>query len=163
MSPIKRGFFGMQRLFWFAVLAMGLQATSPASAHHSFAMFDRAKVATLTGTVEELQWAAPHVLLLVVEDPAPGQAAGTLWSIEMSTGPGPLSRLGWTKRSVVPGDRVTVEFSPLRSGEPGGGSFKKLTILKTGVVLLTGAPPADMDDLPQPPAEAPPATPPTTR
>ncbi|MBI1779377.1 MAG: hypothetical protein HYR63_28935 [Proteobacteria bacterium] len=147
----------MKRLFWLAMLAIGLPPIGSASAHHSFAMFDRAQVATLTGTVKELQWSAPHVLLWVVKDPKDGQADGTLWTIEMSTGPGPLSRVGWTKRSLVPGDRVTVEFNPLRSGDP-GGSFKRLTILKTGAVLATGAPPADMDDLAEPPAAAPPAT-----
>ncbi|MBV8169877.1 MAG: hypothetical protein JO021_24030, partial [Alphaproteobacteria bacterium] len=121
----------------------------PGRAHHSFAMFDRAATASLTGTVKELQWTAPHVLLWVTADPKDGQAQGILWTIELSTGPGMLSRLGWSKRSLVPGDRITVEFNPLRSGEP-GGSFKKCTILKTGEVLATGAPPPDMDDIEEP-------------
>jgi Family of unknown function (DUF6152) len=108
--------------------------SAPARAHHSFAMFDLSKVITLTGTIKELQWAAPHVLIWFVEDPKEREG-----DHELSTSPGPLTRLGWTKRSLVPGDRVTVEISPLHSGEP-GGAFKKLTILATGQVLTSAAP-----------------------
>jgi hypothetical protein len=96
-----------------ALLVVASLSPAPAAlAHHSFAMFDLAKTMTMTGTVKELQWTAPHVLLWVVEDPQGGQATGRLWTIELSTGPAPLSRLGWTKRSVAPGDRVRVELSP---------------------------------------------------
>jgi hypothetical protein len=140
--------------------AVALQGAS-AFAHHSFAMFDSTKVATLTGTIKELQWAAPHVMIWLVEDPKEGEpaggAGGKLWSVELSTSPGPLSRQGWTRQSVLPGDRVTVEINPLRSGNP-GGAFKKLTILSTGQVLASGAVGADPNAPAQPgalPASAP--------
>jgi hypothetical protein len=139
------------RIATFAV-ALALPGAS-ALAHHSFAMFDMSKAVTLTGTVKELQWTAPHVLIWLTEDPKGGQPAAKLWTIELSTGPAPLSRMGWTKRSLAPGDRVTVELSPLRSGDP-GGSFKKLTILKTGEVLESGAVSPDFDNLPEAPAKA---------
>ena len=35
-------------------------AAMPASAHHSFAMFDRGRTVTLQGTVNEFQWTNPH-------------------------------------------------------------------------------------------------------
>lgn len=143
----------MKRILGIATMAAALALSgTTALAHHSFAMFDLSKVVKVTATVKELQWTAPHVLIWVVEDPKDGQAAGKLWTIELSTGPAPLSRVGWTKRSVAPGDRVTVEFSPLRSGDP-GGSFKQLTILKTGEVLMGGAASADSDNLPDAPAK----------
>ena len=141
----------MKNFFWLAMLVVGVVLTNIASAHHSFAMFNRSKVITVTGTVKQLQWGAPHVLLWVVEDPKAGEAGGTMWTIELSTGPGPLARLGWTKYTVAPGERVAVEMHPLHNNEP-GGSFMKLTILKTGQAFATGAPPADMDDLPSAPA-----------
>jgi len=127
-------------------LAALISLLSPAAwAHHSFAMFDAGKVVTLTGTVKEFQWTNPHVLLWIVRDPNDGQSAtgdgGVLWTIELSTSPGPLSRIGWNKHSLTPGDRITVEINPLRSGEP-GGSFKKATVLKTGAVLTTAVPDA---------------------
>ena len=145
----------MKNLLWLALLAVGVGLTSSASAHHSFAMFNRSAIVKVTGKVKQLQWGAPHCLLWLVEDPKPGQAEGTLWTIELSTGPGPLTRVGWTKRSVEPGDRVSLEMHPLRSNEP-GGSFIKLTILKTGQVYVTGVPPDDMDDLPEAPSAHPP-------
>ncbi|MEC5386155.1 DUF6152 family protein [Uliginosibacterium sp. H3] len=126
-----------------AVISCLLLATHmPASvAHHSFAMYDPSKPFTLTGTVKEFQWTSPHVLLWVVRDPQAGEKEGVLWSIELSTSPGPLSRIGWSKRSLVPGDRVAVEINPLRNGEP-GGQFKKVTNIKTGEVLTTATPDA---------------------
>jgi Family of unknown function (DUF6152) len=147
----------MPRIVSIPVAAVVLASLLGASAlaHHSFAMFDSTKIVTLTGTIKELQWAAPHVLIWLVEDPKAGEpagdAGGKVWSIELSTSPGPLSRLGWTKRSVVPGDRVTVDINPLRNGEP-GGSFKKSTILATGQVLVSGSP---GQDPPAHPSEAP--------
>jgi hypothetical protein len=137
------------------IVALALMLPSVAAlAHHSFSMFDSTKVITLSGTIKELQWAAPHVLIWFVEDPKDGAAAGDtggrVWTIELSTSPGPLTRLGWNKRTLVPGDRVTVDISPLHSGEP-GGSFRKLTILGTGQVLTSaavGSDPAAASQLP---------------
>ena len=44
-----------------ALVAAGLATPSvPAFAHHSFAMFDQAKLMTLEGTVHEFQWTSPH-------------------------------------------------------------------------------------------------------
>jgi hypothetical protein len=112
---------------------------APALAHHSFAMFDQTRTVTLTGAVKELQWTAPHVMIWLTADPTEGEPAGDgkLWSVELSTSPGPLARQGWSRQSVLPGDRVTVEVNPLRSGNA-GGAFRKLTILSTGQVLGSG-------------------------
>ena len=42
----------------------------PASAHHSFAMFDATKEVTMSGTVKEFEWTNPHSWLRVtVNDP----------------------------------------------------------------------------------------------
>ena len=118
-----------------------------AQAHHSFAMYDGDKPLVLQATVKEFQWANPHVLLWITTDAAAGQKAGEVWTIELSTSPGPLSRIGWTKRSVEPGDKISVELNPLRSGEL-GGQFRKLTVIKTGQVLTTALPNPDEKPLP---------------
>lgn len=54
-------------------------------------------------------------------------AAGkvTEWSLEGGS-PGILSRNGWKRNSLTPGEKVTLEIYPLRSGEP-GGSFIEVT------------------------------------
>jgi hypothetical protein len=126
----------------------GSLGVSPAFAHHSFAMYDQTKIIVLTGAVKEFQWSNPHALVWLFKDPpgpaprpgaaaaspAPAPEAGELWSIELPTSPGVLRKLGWTKHSLEPGDRVAMEINPLRSGEH-GGSFKKATNLRTGEVL----------------------------
>jgi hypothetical protein len=105
-------------------------------AHHSFAMYDTNKLFVLTGTVKEFQWTNPHALLWVTGSVDGGGAE--LWAIELPTSPGNLSRIGWTKHSLVAGDPVTVEINPLRDGSR-GGSFKKVTLTKTGKVLDVSA------------------------
>jgi len=117
-----------------AALAATLAAASAvgiAHAHHSFAMFDPAKVVTLQGRVKEYRWVNPHVALLL-EVNAPGNVAG-VWSVEL-TSPGNLTRLGWSRKSLKAGDRVAVEVNPLRDGQHSGG-FRKLMLLDTGQVL----------------------------
>jgi hypothetical protein len=103
----------------------------PAQAHHSFAMFDSSKVVTLKGTVGEFRWVNPHVALFVKVDGSADPA--NLWAIEL-TSPGNLTRLGWNRASVKPGDRIEVEMNPLRDGKHGGG-FKSLKLSDTGQVL----------------------------
>ncbi len=105
------------------VLAAALAAAAPANAHHSFAMFDQAKTATLSATVKEFQWTNPHVWLQLVT--ADGQGGVQEWGIEAST-PSMLGRNGWSRHSFAPGDKVTVVIHPMKSGEH-GGSFISAT------------------------------------
>lgn len=115
-----------------AALLMGALALSaPALAHHSFAMFDGSKTRTLRGTVTEFRWANPHVALFVQAEGQSG--ADGVWALEM-TSPGNLRRLGWSRTTVKPGDKVTVSFNPLRDGRHGGG-FRSLTFVETGQTL----------------------------
>jgi hypothetical protein len=113
-----------------AALAGALAA--PASAHHSFAMFDNQKEVVLEGTVREFQWTNPHswVQLTVMEN---GQSVE--YSIEGSS-PNGLARRGWTRNSLKPGDRVKVTIHPLKDGSK-GGSFVK-AVLPDGKTLGNG-------------------------
>jgi uncharacterized protein DUF6152 len=112
------------------LVALGLAV--PALAHHSFAMFDFSKTVTVKGTVTEFRWTNPHVALLVQFDPKPG-AAPEVWSMEL-TSPGNLTRGGWTRHSFKPGDRIELQFNPLRDGKH-GGAFDQATFLDTGKVI----------------------------
>ncbi|MET0363604.1 MAG: DUF6152 family protein [Sphingobium sp.] len=113
-------------------VAGGSLATLPAIAHHSFAMFDQSKARTLKGTVKEFRWVNPHVSLFVLADSISG-GAPEVWAVEL-TSPGNLTRLGWSRKSLKPGDKVLVEVNPLRDGQRGGG-FRKATLVETGQVL----------------------------
>ena len=103
----------MKAKFIIAAFAAALAAV-PAQAHHSYAMFDKSREIELANvTVKEWQWTSPHTWLFVV---APN---GERYSIEGGN-PGLMRRLGFAKGSILPGDRVTVYISPLRSGLKGG-------------------------------------------
>ena len=107
---------------------------SSVAAHHSTTMFDHSKTLTIDGTVVELRWVNPHVSLSVNGTLKDSEEA-SVWVMEM-TSPGNLVRAGgWTRNAVKPGEKVQVDFSPLRDTSLKGGALKKLTILATGQVL----------------------------
>ncbi|HTY48650.1 MAG TPA: DUF6152 family protein [Steroidobacteraceae bacterium] len=122
---------------WVGVLlALGaLGAQQAVFAHHSYAMFDRARQVALVGTVKQFRWSNPHAWMEIY---VPNDQGGTdLWGIEMNS-PNNLAREGFRSNMVKPGDKVTVVIHPLRSGEK-GGSFMSVT-LPNGR-LMADAPP----------------------
>lgn len=89
----------------------------PAFAHHSFSMFDREKSVTLSGTVKEYEWTNPHVwihLLVPDEKGTPREWGFEMQAIAQDTAG------GWRSDSVKPGDKVSIEFHPLKDGTRGG-------------------------------------------
>lgn len=114
-------------LLWLTLIPCAL-------AHHSFAMFDFTKTVTMTGEVKEFRWTNPHVILLVSGTP-PGAKAPEVWSMEL-TSPGNLTRVGFSRHSFKPGDRIELDFHPLRDGQH-GGAFRKAKLLETGQVLTS--------------------------
>ena len=109
-------------------LAVGMQIVF---AHHSATMFDHATTMTIRGTVVELRWVNPHVSLLV-KGIVDGSNEEEEWLMEM-TSPGNLVRAGgWSRNAVKAGDRVVVDFSPLRDASRRGGALKKVTLVETG-------------------------------
>src|SRR5690606_26157397 len=91
-------------------------AALPASAHHSFAMFDQRKVMTLEGTVREFQWTNPHSSIEL--DVTTGGKVQRR-AIELNS-PNNLTRQGWRRTSLKAGDKISVRIAPLRDGHPGG-------------------------------------------
>lgn len=120
-----------------AIALAAATAIAPAVAHHSFAMFDPAKRMTIEGTVKTLQWTAPHAILWIQADKIGAYDAG-LWSLELPTSPGNLSKMGWSRTSLQAGDKVRVDIDPIRDGRR-AGSFKKAVVVATGKVLTVGA------------------------
>jgi hypothetical protein len=84
--------------------------------HHSFAMFDTTKSVKLTGTVTTFQWTNPHAY---IEIDVPDGAPAKHWTIELGI-PSILMQSGWKYKDLKHGDKITVQISPLKSGEPGG-------------------------------------------
>jgi hypothetical protein len=108
-------------------------AAAPIAAHHSFAAeFDITKPVTLVGKVTKLEWTNPHAYLFIdVQDPQTG--AVTNWEIEMGS-PNGLTRLGWTRSALKPGDGVTVEGSLGRT-KPNLANARSVVMTATGKKL----------------------------
>jgi len=98
--------------------------SSQALAHHSFSMFDPKQEQILTGTVTAFQWTNPHTWIELDVPNVDGQT--THWSIEGGSVVG-LAREGWTRRTLQPGDRISLVMHPLRSGEHGGSLMGVVT------------------------------------
>ena len=112
-------------------LVAALLAAGPALAHHSFAMFDIAKIVTLKGTVKEYQFVAPHswISIMVPDD----KGSQTRWDIESSSA-SRMAAQGITPAKLKVGDKVTIRTHPLRDGR-NGGSMVDLT-LEDGTVFV---------------------------
>ena len=106
----------------------------PAVAHHSFAMFDAEKKATLEGTIKEFQWTNPHSWILMNVANAQGQQEQ--WAIEMGA-PGGLARQGWVPKTLTPGMKVTAVIHPLKDGTHGGN---EITVKLANGTMLGGQP-----------------------
>jgi hypothetical protein len=86
--------------------------------------FDEQKSVTLTGTVKEVNWSDPHVLVHVEAKEAGGQAKN--WRVEMGS-VAEMAHHGWSENTVKPGDRVTIEGNPAKS-EPNFASARMVEV-----------------------------------
>ena len=89
------------------------------------------KELVMKGTVTDWLWANPHCFLKydTTDD------AGTLshWAVEVSN-PTDMTKRGWSKRSLKPGDEVTVTVRPAKNGAPVGQLLK--VVLPDGQTLI---------------------------
>jgi hypothetical protein len=101
-----------QRLFIVAVAAATLLGAVQLGAHHGGAAFDQGKTVTFKGTVTEMTFTNPHVLVYwdVTRDGTTEKWSGWL------TAPTKLARAGWTKATLKPGDQIEVAGIPHKGG-----------------------------------------------
>jgi hypothetical protein len=102
------------------VLAMsaGLSLAPLSSfAHHGSAAYDMTKLVTAKATVTSLLWANPHTMLnFDIKDEKGGI---THWALEIFN-PLWMTRAGWTKNTLKPGDEIEVTFHPAKNGTGNG-------------------------------------------
>lgn len=112
-------------------LAAAAAVFAPATAHHSTAMFTWGEASELKGlTVDRWDWTNPHVFIYARD------AQGNRWSLE-GMSPSHLSRAGWSKRSLVPGEKIDVTYYRLRDGRRGGFN---VTVRKANGTVLQQLP-----------------------
>src|SRR6185369_16084752 len=91
---------------WSLAGLVSILAVTSLLAHHEIlAKFDAAKPLTLRGSVTKVDWASPHVHVLMN---APDGARTVNWAIEIES-PVDVERSGWNPNSLKPGDAVTVQ------------------------------------------------------
>jgi uncharacterized protein DUF6152 len=107
----------MHKKFILSLISLGicLVLSGPAFAHHGAAAYEMSKTITVTGTVTDFQFVNPHVLIAMDVKDASGKVEK--WQGEL-TSPNHLSRAGWTKSTLKPGDQVTLIGGPAKSGSP---------------------------------------------
>jgi hypothetical protein len=89
----------------------------PASAHHSFAMFDQTVEIEMDATVTYFEWINPHSWLHFSTVTETGEMQD--WSLELAS-IGQQVRAGWSADTLLEGDEISVVFNPLRDGTRGG-------------------------------------------
>jgi hypothetical protein len=116
-----------------AAFAAATAVASVASAHHSFAMFDKEHPVELQGTVKSWEFTNPHswLVLVVMKNGRPTEI--NVEGASVNT----LIRQGFGLHTFAPGEKISVVISPLKSGSP-GGAFVKAT--KTDGTVLTESP-----------------------
>ena len=119
----------MRRFFWLPLLIV---FASPASGHHSDAGLDMDSVVALEGTVTEFRWRNPHIYITI--DYADEQGDEVEWNLQAGAIQ-LMSRMGWTRDSVVVGEYVNVEVHPARNGRPYG--FLTSIIKQDGTAIPT--------------------------
>jgi hypothetical protein len=90
-----------------------LLLSSPVLAHHGTAAFDMESVTTVKGTVTKFEFMNPHALIYL--DVAGSKGDVEHWIAEESSN-NHLSRSGWDKNTLKPGDRITLAGHRARNG-----------------------------------------------
>ena len=125
------------RLAGLAIL-LAVMTTAPVAGHHgTAASYDDSKQVTITGKVTEFWWRNPHSALFI--DITDDKGERITWSIEMNS-PGVLLRGGWTRRTFVAGDAVSIVVHPSRAGTPVGVCLNPCAVTVNGEPLSAREP-----------------------
>ena len=110
-----------RRIFLVCAALLNVVAGRGANAHHSFAMFDKTKSASVAGTIRAFEFTNPHVWIWL--DVPAGSAKAGVYGFE-GGGPSQLDRLGLGRETFKPGEKVTITYHPLNDGRQGGQFLK---------------------------------------
>jgi hypothetical protein len=103
------------RLLTVVITALALLLVSvPVYGHHGASMFDMVRLITVKGTVTSFEWSNPHAMIFA--DVKDGQGNVQKWAIETRGGPNALTRAGWSKDTVKPGDEAAFTGHPAKNG-----------------------------------------------
>jgi len=123
----------MKTSHWYFLLPTVLLLSAPLSAHHGRGKsFDMKKQVTLKGSVSQVKWQNPHVLIFIdVKDEA-GKVV--TWGFENSN-VHTLAAQGYNRNTLKIGQPVTAIVNPASNGEPLGIIVK--VILADGKEIMS--------------------------
>lgn len=102
-----------------------LLVSTSALAHHGGAsLYDMKKEATLQATITEFVWTNPHVEVGI--ETADSKGTSGRWLLELGS-PANIAKRGWNRKSLKPGDVVTITFHPGLGGAKIGWLMKVVT------------------------------------
>jgi hypothetical protein len=101
------------------VCAAALLTASLGGAHHSYALFDSSKTVTISGTAAKFDWTNPHLFIWVYVPDRSQKSGYELYAFE-SGSLVVMARDGWDRNTIRPGEKLTVEYFPLKDGRHGG-------------------------------------------
>jgi len=103
------------KLFAVSITTLALLAVAlPSYGHHGASMFDMEHLITVKGTVTSFEWINPHSMIYA--DVKDDKGNVQKWAIETRGGPNALTRAGWSKETLKPGDEVTFTGHPAKNG-----------------------------------------------
>jgi hypothetical protein len=116
----------MKKVVTLSVVVVGLlMAAAPLFAHHGRgAAFDMQNQRTLKGTVSQISWRNPHVVIYMDVKGDDGKVV--TWSFENS-GTTNLALAGYDKNTLKVGQEITAVANPARNGTPVGIIIKFVT------------------------------------
>ncbi len=116
----------------FTILIATVAATLPLAGHHA-GFFDQEKVISVSGVVARFEWTNPHAYLYLDIEKSNGQVER--WTVE-GRSPNQLSRTGWSRETIKPGEVITVVGNPPRESSH---------LAESGALFL-GAGPVELAD-----------------
>jgi hypothetical protein len=124
----------MGTLRTLALVAGMFVVVPPVLAHHEWPV-DQSRPITVTGRVTGVRWANPHVMIYLDVD-----AGGTVekWTVGGSS-PQFMTTCGWSKKTLHPGDVVTVIGYRFKDGSTAARMLT--TTMANGQEMFYGAPP----------------------
>ena len=127
-------------LFIVIATAVGLLLVSGGVfAHHGVAnLYDMSKVVALKGTITKFVWTNPHNQIFF--DVTDEKGTVVHWVVATEP-PQVMLERGWTRRSLNPGDQVTVYVFPAKNGAP-VGNVQKIVLPDGQELIAAPAPPA---------------------
>jgi hypothetical protein len=106
------------KLWMLLVLVAGFLAIgTTVSAHHGSASYSEEPTTLKNVTVTKVNWGNPHTLVLFDAKDERGNVRH--WVAEANASSA-VSKSGWTKTAVQPGDVITVVFYTAKNGAPVG-------------------------------------------